>query len=191
MKLFSKTSLARLIMLVAIGALLVGCNPDRANGAGEGSGAASAIVPEVEWVAGQVASGGNVGIVQEGDTVTVTLETNYAYAMIQNVGIPQNAVQARVTILAVSLEQGSGERNLWRLRMTTPEMKVTNVGGGGAAAAGLVETIDLPEPFLSLVQSGQPIPAIELGGTWALGESVTFKLEFLDSHGNPLHYFQQ
>ena len=34
MKLFSKTSLARLIMLVAIGALLVGCNPDRANGAG-------------------------------------------------------------------------------------------------------------------------------------------------------------
>ena len=29
MKLFSKTSLARLIMLVAIGALLVGCNPDR------------------------------------------------------------------------------------------------------------------------------------------------------------------
>ena len=93
MKLFSKTSLARLIMLVAIGALLVGCNPDRANGAGEGSGAASAIVPEVEWVAGQVASG-ETGIVQEGDTVTVTLETNYAYAMIQNVGIPQNAVQA-------------------------------------------------------------------------------------------------
>ena len=54
--------------------------------------------------------------------------------------------------------------------MTTPEMKVTNVGGGGAAAAGLVETIDLPEPFLCLwCSQASPFRPSSWGGTWALG----------------------
>ena len=87
MKLFSKTSLARLIMLVAIERCLW-LQSRSGERRGEGSGAASAIVPEVEWVAGQ-SPPGNVGIVQEGDTVTVTLETNYAYAMIRTLAFPE------------------------------------------------------------------------------------------------------
>mgnify|MGYP001165878736 CR=1 FL=1 len=181
----NKMALVRLMLLFLVGVMLMGCNSEQANGADE------AVVPEIEWIPGQIASNGTIGIVQEGAAVTVTMEANYAYAMIQNVVIPQNAVQARVTIVSVSPGQASGERNLWRLRMTTPEYKVVNVGGGGEAVAGLVETIDLPEPFLSMVQSGQPIPVIELGGAWALGESVTFKLEFLDSFGRSLHFFEQ
>ncbi|HHX02553.1 MAG TPA: hypothetical protein GX739_07805 [Firmicutes bacterium] len=185
-----KVSLTSLMLLVLVGALLAGCE---SNGIAEESNPAAAAVdpPQVEWITGQVASDAIIGIEQTGAEVTLTMDASYGYAKIENVVIPQEAVQAKVTIVAVSAGQATGERNLWRLRMTTPEQVVINVGGGGAAIPGYVEYIELRDQFLALVQAGMPIPALELGGTWALGESVTFRLEFLDSDGNLLHYFSK
>lgn len=185
-----KVSLTSLMLLVLVGALLAGCE---SNGIAEESNPAAAAVdpPQVEWITGQVASDAIIGIEQTGAEVTLTMDASYGYAKIENVVIPQEAVQAKVTIVAVSAGQATGERNLWRLRMTTSEQVVINVGGGGAAIPGYVEYIELRDQFLALVQAGMPIPALELGGTWALGESVTFRLEFLDSDGNLLHYFSK
>lgn len=154
------------------------------------SALAEEISCPIKWVARQVAGGGNIDLEYEDNNLLLKLEAAYGYARLENVTVPTNAEKIRVEIVDVSPSQSLGSKNLWRLRIVDPDGKIVNIAGGSAAVPGHFEVVDLPNEELKRIKAGLPILGVELGGAWQFGESVIFRLEFLDANGNSLEFSQ-
>lgn len=122
----------------------------------------------------------------EDGTMWIKMASQYCYAGMRNVLIPEDAVKAKVVITEIS---GNITKSPWRLRIvdTAPDPdKIYNVVGGGVPAVGEYEAA-LPAEVITLIQAGTPLQ-IELGGAWDQGEWAKFYVEFLDAEGNPVTY---
>lgn len=116
----------------------------------------------------------------------VTMSSTYDYAGLDNVIIPANATQVRVTVIDASAGITTG---LWRLRFTHKDTGVTqNIAGGVIPQAECVQTKDIATASLNGIQAGDSF-RIDLGGNWTAGEWAIFQLEILDEAGNPLTSF--